>query len=58
MTDLDHEVITHMLMVDPAAKKPIIQHYQPMGVDRCAVVKEEVDKLLQVGLIEEVHYPF
>lgn len=49
------EVIVHRLNVDPAAR-PIQQKKRTFGVEKNAIIKEEVAKLLGAGYISEVHY--
>ena len=56
MPGIDPEVMRHKLNVDPG-HKPIVQKARRTGVSQTEAVIEEVDKLLEVGAIREVHYP-
>ncbi|KAL2247814.1 UNVERIFIED_CONTAM: hypothetical protein Sindi_2633700 [Sesamum indicum] len=49
------EVIVHRLNADPAAR-PVQQKKRSFGIEKNAIIKEEVEKLLAAGYISEVHY--
>ena len=56
MTGIDLEIAVHRLQVDP--------DYPPIKQKRCKfapecnkVINEEVQKLLDIGLVHKVHYP-
>ncbi|XXG88875.1 hypothetical protein AAC387_Pa12g1022 [Persea americana] len=56
MPGIDLAVMCHKLNVNPN-HKPVIQKARRAGVPQTEVVKEEVEKLLEVQAITEVHYP-
>ena len=49
-------IVSHRLNVLPIAK-PVWQRVRRFHPDRQKVIKDEVDKLLEVGFIREVEYP-
>ncbi|XP_059627387.1 uncharacterized protein LOC132270208 [Cornus florida] len=49
-------VSCHSLKVDPAFK-PVKQKRRRFAPERNRIIAEEVNKLLQAGFIQEVHYP-
>ncbi|XXG77287.1 hypothetical protein AAC387_Pa08g1467 [Persea americana] len=55
MPDIDPAVMCHKLNVNPN-HKPVIQKARRTGVPQTEAVKEEVEKLLEVQAIKEVHY--
>ena len=56
MGGIDPTVITHRLNVSPSFK-PVKQKRRSLAPERQKVINEEVDKLLQAGVIREVEYP-
>ncbi|XP_024025968.1 uncharacterized protein LOC112092910 [Morus notabilis] len=56
MKGIDAEVICHSLNVDPSYP-PKHQKRWPMNPERYKALKEEVDKLVKNGFIQEAHYP-
>ncbi|KAK9049882.1 hypothetical protein SSX86_031149 [Deinandra increscens subsp. villosa] len=56
MTGVPRDLSEHCLNVCPD-RKPYHQHKRGMDAERAAVVKEEVDKLLEAGILREVQYP-
>ncbi|KAI3701922.1 hypothetical protein L6452_27409 [Arctium lappa] len=56
MVDIDPEVISHKLNVDPSFK-PIKQKHRKFATERNKVINDEVDNLLKIGKIREVKYP-
>jgi hypothetical protein len=50
------EVIKHHLKIHPDAK-PVSQKPRRQSIERQDFFREEVQKLLHVGFIEEVHHP-
>ena len=56
MTGIDPEIITHRLQVDPDYP-PVRQKRRKFAPERNKIVNEEVQKLLDIGSVREVHYP-
>ena len=56
MPGVDLGVISHRLGLNPRARL-VVQKQRKFALERQAAVNEEVDKLLAVGAIQEVHYP-
>ena len=56
MGGIDPAIITHRLNVSPSFK-PINKKRRSFASERQKVINEEVGKLLQEGVIEEVEYP-
>ena len=56
MGGIDPTVITHKLNTNPSFK-PIKQKRKSFAPERQKAINEEVDKLLQAGVIREVEYP-
>jgi hypothetical protein len=56
MPGIPPSVIVHKLMVDPN-HKPVKQRRLSFAPERNQAITEEVQKLLQVGFIQEVNYP-
>src|SRR4051812_14172671 len=56
MPGIDPEVIAHELNIQPQFK-PIKLKKRSLGPDRQMAAEEEVEKLLQVGFIQEITYP-
>ncbi|XP_058104460.1 uncharacterized protein LOC131248270 [Magnolia sinica] len=56
MVGIPPEIMVHKLNVDPD-HKPVKQKRRAFEPKRYAAIAEEVSKLLNVGFIEEVHYP-
>ena len=56
MGGIDPIIITHRLNVSPSFK-PVKQKRRSLPPERQKVINEEVDKLLQAGVIREVEYP-
>jgi len=56
MPGIHPSVISHLLNVDPRIK-PVKQKKRRFAPDRLSAIREEVDKLLIAGFIQEVHYP-
>ena len=52
---IDPRVMVHRLQVDPRAK-PVRQKQRPFSAEMNAVIKSEVQRLLEAGHIQEVHY--
>jgi hypothetical protein len=50
------EVIEHHLKTYPDVR-PVQQRPQKQSVERSNFIREEIKKLLDVGLIQEVHHP-
>ncbi len=55
MTGIDAEVITHKLNIDKSYK-PVQQKRRKLAAERYEIVIQEVDKLLDMGMIKEVMY--
>ena len=53
---VDSKIITHQLNVDPSFQL-IKQKRRKLGVDRKNVINDEVNRLLESGIIREVQYP-
>ncbi|XP_074366739.1 uncharacterized protein LOC141707460 [Apium graveolens] len=56
MIGIDPEVMCHRLNILPNCKG-IRQKHRPVSGERAIALKEEVDRLLEVGLIKESFYP-
>jgi hypothetical protein len=56
MPRIPKEVIEHHLKIHPDAR-PMRQKPRKQSIERQNFIREEVRKLLQAGVIEEVHYP-
>ena len=56
MTGISQDIITHKLNVNPDFK-PIQQKRRKIAPERNLIVNEEVQKLLDMGMIREVNYP-
>lgn len=56
MMGIDPAVMFHWLNIDPT-KKGIRQKRRPISGERAVVLKEEVDRLLELKLISESFYP-
>ncbi|XP_074336467.1 uncharacterized protein LOC141673611 [Apium graveolens] len=56
MIGIDPEVMCHCLNIHPNCKG-IRQKRRPVSGERAIALKEEVDRLLEVGLIKESFYP-
>ena len=56
MVGIDPEVMCHRLNINPN-KKGIRQKRRPVSGERAEALKEEVDRLLNVGLVKESFYP-
>ena len=56
MVGIDPEVMCHRLNINPN-KKGARQRRRPVSGERVEALKEEVDRLLNVGLVKEEFYP-
>jgi hypothetical protein len=56
MPGIPREVIEHHLKINPDAR-PVSQKSRRQSIERQDFIRKEVRKLLDVGLIEEVHHP-
>ena len=56
MTGIDPDVAMHRLQVDPD-HSPVKQKWRKIAPGRNKAVNEEVQKLLDIGSVREVHYP-
>ncbi|XP_074374821.1 uncharacterized protein LOC141715244 [Apium graveolens] len=56
MVGIDPNVMCHRLNIDPD-KKGVRQKRRPISGERAEALKEEVDRLLQAGLVRESFYP-
>jgi hypothetical protein len=56
LTGVSRDIIEHMLQVNPSAR-PRKQRLRKMSDEKVAAAKEEVQRLLDIGFIREVHYP-
>ncbi|XP_074347251.1 uncharacterized protein LOC141686092 [Apium graveolens] len=56
MPGIDSNLITHRLNVDPT-RKVVKQKKRIYAPDRLEAIKQEVEKLLETGFIEEVQFP-
>lgn len=56
MPGIDRKVIEHCLSVSPEARK-VKKKRQNFSAEKYAAIAEEVERLLTVGFIREVHYP-
>lgn len=53
MPGISHGVINHKLEVDPKTK-PLKKKKRKFSTDKLTRVREEVDKLIQVGYVKKV----
>ena len=56
MVGIDPNVICHRLNID-TTKRPVRKKRRAMDPERYVALKEEVDKLLEIGFIRESFYP-
>ena len=56
MTGVQPEVICHHLNIDPS-KKPVKQKKRNVAPERNQVIESEIEKLIKLDFIKEVHYP-
>ena len=56
MTGIDADIITHKLNIDKSFK-PVQQKRRKFAAERHEIINQEVDKLLDMGMIREVMYP-
>ncbi|KAL5554777.1 hypothetical protein UlMin_042178 [Ulmus minor] len=56
MTGIDPDIVVHRLQVDPD-HPPVKQKRRKFAPERNKVINEEVQKLLDIGSVREVHYP-
>ncbi|XP_074288361.1 uncharacterized protein LOC141613521 [Silene latifolia] len=56
MTEISADIITHKLNID-ISSKPVQQKRRKFAPERNTIINEEVDKLLDMGMINEVMYP-
>ncbi|KAL8088130.1 hypothetical protein AgCh_038050 [Apium graveolens] len=56
MTGIDPELITHKLNVDPN-RKIVKQKKRSFAPERQKAIKQEVEKLLEAGFIQEIQFP-
>lgn len=56
MPGIPRDIIEHELAVDEE-HKPVRQKKRSFGPEKSQLIDAEVDKLLQVNIIREVHYP-
>jgi len=56
MTGIDASVITHKLNIDKTFK-PVQQKRRKFAAERNDIVNQEVDRLLEMGMVREVMYP-
>ncbi|KAL8115462.1 hypothetical protein AgCh_022089 [Apium graveolens] len=56
MPGIDPELITHKLNVDPS-RKIVKQKKRNFAPERQEAIKQEVEKLLEAGFIEEIQFP-
>ncbi|XP_074378433.1 uncharacterized protein LOC141719975 [Apium graveolens] len=56
MPGIDPELITHKLNVDPS-RKTVKQKKRNFAPERQEAIKQEVEKLLEAGFIEEIQFP-
>ncbi|XP_074336006.1 uncharacterized protein LOC141673172 [Apium graveolens] len=56
MHGIDPNLITHRLNIDPT-RKVVKQKKRTYAPDRLEAIKQEVEKLLEAGFIEEVQFP-
>ena len=56
MTGIDPNIRVHRLQVDP--DHPLVkQKHRKFAPEQNKVINEEVQKLLDIGSVHEVHYP-
>ncbi|KAI5317923.1 hypothetical protein L3X38_037630 [Prunus dulcis] len=55
MPDINPNIICHWLHVNPA-NKPVVQKRRNFVLERVAIIKAKIDKLLAAGFIKEVSY--
>jgi len=56
MPGIDPDFLSHRLTMDTEAR-PVRQRRRKFNEERCLVIKEETQKLLNVGHIREIQYP-
>ena len=56
MTGIDPAIAVHRLQVDPD-HPPVKQKRRKIAPERNRAVNEEIQKLLDIGSVREVHYP-
>lgn len=56
MPGIPRDIIEHELAVDEE-HKPVRQKKRSFGPEKSQLIDAEIDKLLQVNIIREVHYP-
>ena len=56
MSGIHPELITHKLNVDPS-QKTVKQKKRSFAPERQEAIKQEVEKLLEAGFIEEIQFP-
>ncbi|KAK1385736.1 hypothetical protein POM88_023471 [Heracleum sosnowskyi] len=56
MPGIDPQLITHKLNVDPE-RKTVKQKKRNFSPERQEAIKQEVEKLLEAGFIEEIQFP-
>ena len=56
MTGINPDIAVHRLQVDPD-HPPVKQKRRKIAPERNKAVNEEVQKLLDIGSVREVHYP-
>ena len=56
MTGIDPDIAVHRLQVD-LDHPPVKQKRRKFTPERNKVINEEVQKLFDIGLVREVHYP-
>ena len=57
MPGISPKIIQHKLNMDPK-RKPVQQRRKAFAPERDQAIAEEVTKLLTVGFIREVYYPY
>ena len=55
MTGIDPDIVVHRLQVDPD-HPPVKQKRRKFTPECSKVINEEVQKLLDIGSVHEVHY--
>ena len=56
MLGIDREVAKHFILTDPRIR-PIKQKFRLLSPEWAQKIKEEVNKQIEVGFLEEVDYP-
>ena len=56
MPGISPDLITHKLNIDPN-RKTVKQKKRNFAPERQEAIKEEVEKLLKAGFIEEIQFP-